>query len=518
MSSEKSGADVNLPDVAIRVSNVSKHYLMFERPEDRFKQMVVPRLERLIGRPPRRYFRDFAALSGVSFEIGRGETVGIIGRNGSGKSTLLQIICGTLQPTSGTVEVNGRVAALLELGAGFNPEFTGRENVFLNASILGVPRKEMEWRFDDIARFADIGPFIDQPVKTYSSGMYVRLAFAVAINVDPDILVVDEALSVGDEAFQRKCFARIEDIKDKGGTILFVSHGASTIIQLCTRAILIDGGEKILEGMPKAVVSQYQRLANASSTGAAEIRAAILTRNTNVEAVHVSGGDLPKSGADGSRSVEMAAIDIDTKFDPSVAEPEAGKYETYIAQEAAVGSQNENGLADYFDANLVSKSTVVLEERGARIRDVKITTLHGHSANVLRLGKRYIFKYAVDFSVDATNVGFGMWIRTVDGLGLAGVQSINSPSQRTPKVAEGETIHVSVEFSCLSLPGAYFFTCGVFGTVGLEQIVMHRVIDAVMSRTAPEADLIAIGRIDLGADLRLTREDPPVSLQSRPDF
>src|SRR5262245_22220073 len=208
-------------DVAIRIRDVDKHYLIFARPEDRLKQMLVPRLQRLACRAQSRYYRDFAALTGVSFDIKRGETVGIVGRNGSGKSTLLQIVCGTLRPTHGTVEVNGRIAALLELGAGFNPEFTGRENVYLNAAILGLSRAEIDERFQSIADFADIGEFIEQPVKTYSSGMYVRLAFATAINVDPDILVVDEALAVGDEAFQRKCYARIEAIKEKGGTILF---------------------------------------------------------------------------------------------------------------------------------------------------------------------------------------------------------------------------------------------------------------------------------------------------------
>jgi lipopolysaccharide transport system ATP-binding protein len=239
---------MSFDETAIRINGVSKHYLMFERPEDRLKQMIVPRLQRLAGRPPRQYFRDFAALNGISFEVKRGETVGIIGRNGCGKSTLLQVICGTLPPTSGRVEVNGRIAALLELGSGFNPEFTGRENVYLNAAILGLSRRETEARFDAIARFADIGMFIDHPVKTYSSGMYMRLAFAVAINVDPDILVVDEALAVGDEAFSRKCYARIEEIKEKGATILFVSHSAQTVIQLCDRALLLDRGEKILEG------------------------------------------------------------------------------------------------------------------------------------------------------------------------------------------------------------------------------------------------------------------------------
>ncbi len=247
-------------DIAIQVKNISKHFLMFEKPEHRLKQMIVPKLQRLAGQQPKLYYRDFVAVNDVSFEVERGATVGIIGRNGSGKSTLLQMICGTLQPSHGSVLVNGRIAALLELGAGFNPEFTGRENVYMNAAILGLSRKETEERFEEIERFADIGIFIDQPVKSYSSGMYVRLAFAVAINVEPDILIVDEALAVGDEAFQRKCFARIEQIKENGATILFVSHGSQTIVQLCDRAILMDRGEVILDGVPKTVVNQYLRL------------------------------------------------------------------------------------------------------------------------------------------------------------------------------------------------------------------------------------------------------------------
>ncbi len=245
--------------IAISVRGVSKHYLMFDRPQDRMKQMVVPGLQRLFGREPRCYYRDFAALHDVSFEVRRGEAVGIIGRNGSGKSTLLQIICGILQPSAGEVRVGGRIAALLELGAGFNPDFTGRENVYLNAAILGIARAEVDARFDDIARFADIGHFIDQPVKTYSSGMYVRLAFATAVNVDPDILVVDEALAVGDEAFQRKCFARIEQMRARGATILFVSHSAQTVIQLCDRALWVERGQLLMDAAPKTVVDAYHR-------------------------------------------------------------------------------------------------------------------------------------------------------------------------------------------------------------------------------------------------------------------
>ncbi|MBZ9883165.1 ABC transporter ATP-binding protein [Mesorhizobium sp. CA10] len=490
-------------EVAISVKAVSKHHLMFDRPEDRLKQMVVPRLQRLVGHAPKRYYRDFAALADISLEVRRGETVGIIGRNGSGKSTLLQIICGTLQPTTGSVTVNGRVAALLELGAGFNPDFTGRENAYLNASILGLSRAEMDKRFGSIAAFADIGDFIEQPVKTYSSGMYVRLAFAVAINVDPDILVVDEALAVGDEAFSRKCFARIEQIKERGGTILFVSHAAQTIVQLCNRAVLLDSGEKIFEGTPKAVVSQYQRLANASPAGAAEIRAAIRALNADIDEGSASVQAFPKSDAGMAPPAEAITSDTESWFDVSTDMPQVNRHESRAAKDAP----NEDSLADYFDATLIPRSTVTLEERGAKIHDVRITTLHGNEVNVLRLGKRYVFQYSVDFSVDATSVGFGMWIRTVDGLGLAGVQSVNSRSQRTPKVVKGETVNVAIEFSCVTLPGAYFFTCGVFGTVGSEQIVMHRIIDVLMSRTAPETDVIAIGRIDLGASLRLARQE-----------
>ena len=207
-------------EIAIKVENLSKCYQIYAQPRDRLKQFVLPRLQRIAGKSPKQYFREFWALKDVSFEVKKGETVGIIGRNGSGKSTLLQMICGTLNPTGGTIQTNGRTAALLELGSGFNPEFTGRENVYLNGAVLGLTNDEIDNRFDDIASFADIGDFIEQPVKTYSSGMVVRLAFAVAVNVDPQILVVDEALSVGDELFQRKCYSRIETIKDKGATII----------------------------------------------------------------------------------------------------------------------------------------------------------------------------------------------------------------------------------------------------------------------------------------------------------
>ena len=226
-------------DIAIRVNNLSKRYEIYGAPRDRLKQFVLPRLRRIIGKSHKQYFDEFWALKDVSFEIKKGETVGIIGRNGSGKSTLLQMICGTLTPTSGSIQTNGRIAALLELGSGFNPEFTGRENVYLNASVLGLSTQEIDARFDDIATFADIGQFIEQPVKTYSSGMYVRLAFAVIAHVDADILIIDEALAVGDAFFQQKCMRFLRTFQNKRGTVLFVSHDTGSLLSLCDKAVLL---------------------------------------------------------------------------------------------------------------------------------------------------------------------------------------------------------------------------------------------------------------------------------------
>lgn len=235
-------------ETAIKVENLSKCYQIYDQPRDRLKQFLLPRLGRILGVPPKQYYREFWALRDVSFEIKKGETVGIIGRNGSGKSTLLQMICGTLSPTTGGITTQGRIAALLELGSGFNPEFTGRENIYMNASVLGLSKNEIDTRFDEIAAFSDIDDFIEQPVKTYSSGMYARLAFSIAINVDPEILIVDEALAVGDARFVAKCMRRIKDIQAQGASILFVSHDVGSVRTLCERAIWLNKGTLVEQG------------------------------------------------------------------------------------------------------------------------------------------------------------------------------------------------------------------------------------------------------------------------------
>lgn len=254
-------------DVAIKVEGVSKAYRIWQDPGARLIAPTIRSLARLFpkGSAPHRalvaraerYYRDFYALQDVSFEVRRGESVGIVGKNGSGKSTLLQIIVGTLTPTTGSVKVKGRVAALLELGSGFNPEFTGRENVFLNGAVLGLSRRQIEERFDDIAAFADIGDFINQPVKTYSSGMQVRLAFSLQMAVEPEILIVDEALAVGDAQFVAKCINRISDFIRKGHTLLFVSHEVGLVKQLTSRALFLDHGRQVSFGTTTEIVLAY---------------------------------------------------------------------------------------------------------------------------------------------------------------------------------------------------------------------------------------------------------------------
>lgn len=244
-------------NITINVDNVSKCYFIYDNPKYRLIGPIINKLRKVIGLQEKKYHKEHWALKNLSFDIYRGDSIGIVGKNGAGKSTLLQMLTGTLLPTSGDIKVNGRVAALLELGAGFNPEFTGQENIYMNASILGLSKEEINSRYDDIVSFADIGEFINQPVKTYSSGMYVRLAFAVAANIQPDILIIDEALAVGDIRFQLKCLKHMNALKENGTTILFVSHSPEQVKRFCNKALWIDGGCIRASGTANEVCDQY---------------------------------------------------------------------------------------------------------------------------------------------------------------------------------------------------------------------------------------------------------------------
>ncbi|MEQ8586978.1 MAG: ABC transporter ATP-binding protein [Thalassobaculaceae bacterium] len=436
-------SDVLLTDVpasagepAIVIRDVSKAFSIFRRPADRLLQMLS------MGRG--RYYDVFMALQGVSLTVNRGETVGIVGSNGSGKSTLLQVIAGLLQPNGGSVEVRGRPAALLELGAGFNPDFTGRENIYLNAAILGLTQEEIDARFDSIVAFSGLAEFIDRAVNTYSSGMYVRLAFSIAVSVDPDILIVDEALAVGDEGFQRKCLARIEAMRDAGATILFVSHAMGMITQLCDRAILMDQGEVLIDGEPKEVASNYYRLTHAPGNDRERIRAEILGRAA-------------------PRPQERA-------------EPEI-----------------ESGL----DETFVSESRVEHGGNGATIRDARIETVNGQRVNLLARGRSYVLRYTVAFDGPCRKVRFATLFKTKTGVEVGG-RATQRLGDDLPDFDAGDSVSVAFEFTCNLMPGTYFANTGVNGLVDGDRQSLHRILDALMFQVLPDSDDSVVGIVDLG--------------------
>lgn len=441
-------------EVAISAKGVGKTYPIYDKPHHRLFELIVP------GARGGRYRTEFHALKDIDLEICKGQTVGIVGRNGSGKSTLLQILCGTLAPTTGSVEVSGRLAALLELGAGFNPEFTGLENVYLNATILGMDRPAIDAQLDAILAFADIGDFIHQPVKNYSSGMYVRLAFAVAINVMPDILVVDEALSVGDEAFQRKCFARIEQIRDAGATVLFVSHSAATVVDLCDRAILLDAGEVLATGTPKRVVSLYQKLIFAPAEKRGDLR----------EVIRASG------------------------MSPSGAQELPGSASDREARDAAA-----DAVRAWYDPHLQPAASIAYEHQGAVIEDPHLRTPDGRRVNMLVHGEEYIYGYRVEAKRMLARVRCGMMIRTTTGIEIAGAAT--DPSlQHMQLVPAGAIVNVSFRFRCLLNPGTYFLNAGCLADTGGMEEYIDRRIDVAMFRVMPDRGIRATALVDLTVD------------------
>jgi homopolymeric O-antigen transport system ATP-binding protein len=455
LGSRKPGRDLPMSsdNIAIIVENVSKRYELYKAPRDQLKQFILPKLKRLTFKKPKQYFSEFWALKNITFKVRKGESIGIIGRNGSGKSTLLEIIAGTLTPTTGTVTIHGRIAALLELGTGFNPDFTGRENVFMNAAILGLRNEEIIRRFDNIVAFADIGAFIEQPVKSYSSGMVVRLAFSVAINVDPNILIIDEALSVGDELFQRKCFSRIENLRSKGVTILFVSHSHSAIIELCDRAILLDAGEKLAIGAPKQIVGRYQKL----------LYAPMENKNTIREQI---------------RRVDECSLEA--------------------VDSIGIEKQQQNTLdfQEGFDPNLSPSSTIVYESSGAYIESPVVLNLGGEEVNNLLCGKDYIFAYKVIFTKNANNVSFGMLLKTISGVEIGGGRSAKSSDHRLMCVQDGDQYRVEFRFHCSLNPGIYFLNAGVVGVAGNVNGYLHRILDSVCIRVIGPSNGFSNGIVD----------------------
>jgi lipopolysaccharide transport system ATP-binding protein len=432
---------VTSSESSIIVEGVSKCFHIFDKPGDRLRQMLHRK---------RKYYREFWALRDISFRVERGETVGIVGRNGSGKSTLLQMICGTLATTTGAIQVKGRVGALLELGSGFNPEFTGRENVYMSAAILGLSREETAHRFDDIVAFADLAAFIDQPVKTYSSGMAVRLAFAVQSQVDPDILIVDEALAVGDARFQARCFDRLKRLKESGTSILLVTHSSDQIVNHCSRAILLDSGHLMMQDEPRAVVNRYMDLLFGRDREAAE--------QSSPELI-VSG--TTEHGTD--------------RLPLSLSEDVFAEKAAYNHHEYRWG----DGAASILDFSLEAD---------------------GHpDPRFVTSGQSMRLRVAVRFNRDIVRPIFGVTIKTKEGITVAGTNSelLSSEVHTHGLGAAGTGVVAEMDFKCTLATGDYFISVGVASRAE-ENIVPHdRRYDAVHFSVAPALHFYGLADLDM---------------------
>ena len=395
---------------ALAVSGLRKIYKIYNRPMDRIKELYSVR--------GRNYHHEFTALENIAFEVFRGETIGIIGPNGSGKSTLLEIIAGTLSATSGTVTRQGTVSALLELGAGFNPRFTGRENVYLNASILGIPKHSLEAKLDELFQFADIGEFIDHPVSTYSSGMYVRLAFATAVSSDPDILIVDEALAVGDIRFQRKCYRRFQEMQASGKTILFVSHSVELIQNHCSRAIFLNLGHIEAIGEPKVVIQAYLE--------------------------HLFGSEIQQSREVDNSEVARAVDHTDTATSSSrVVSGSSGLDQDHCTQRRSY-NPNEYRWGD----------------RRAVIIDYQLRSNSGNDQVVFESGEKLELMVHVRFFEELTDLIYGCTVKTVDGQTVYGTNT----RQHALDISHGEagsTVVIRFQFDLNVVPGEYFISLGV---------------------------------------------------------
>ena len=428
----------NSPSVV--VEGVSKVYPMWNSPLGNVVGLVAPRL----CRPS----REFRALDGVSMSIARGEAVGIIGHNGSGKSTLLQVISGILTPTEGVVHTEGTISALLELGSGFNPEFTGRENAYLYGMILGLDAETMDDRMDSIIAFSELGEVVDQPVKQYSSGMVMRLAFSVAASVDPEILIVDEALAVGDAPFQVKCFDRIREIKERGTTVIVVSHSTQIMVELCDRCFLLDHGRLLANGTPKWICSVYLQLMFAPEAEKARIRRQI----------------------------------------------EAGEIET----------AETNGEQDEVDAAGSLNDEVQYASRGARIDNVRLLDSKGVPTGALIRGEDYAVAYEVRFDVDASSIRFATLLKTLRGVEIGGL-GFGEETADTHSFQAGEIVAVRFRFRCRLAPGSYTLNAGVNARVDGERHSLHRRMNATVFEVIAMDGRQVTGLVDFGLEPTVER-------------
>jgi lipopolysaccharide transport system ATP-binding protein len=436
---------MNNVEIAIRVEKVGKYFKMYQRKRDIIRQIIVNKAE---------YFQRKEALKSISFELKRGESLGIVGRNGSGKSTLLQIICQTLKQSYGEVEVNGKVGALLELGSGFNPEFTGRENVYINGILLGLSKKEVEERLNDIIDFAEIGEFIDQPIKTYSSGMIVRLAFAVLANSEADVLIIDEALAVGDAYFTQKCMRYIQRFR-KTGSLLFVSHDANAILGLCDRAILIDNGIQKLVGSPKEVMEEYTK------------------------EIHKSNIDKSISTSREDQNINESK-DIDTKN--IIADEYSQKWIDYRSK-----AINKSSLANIINIEKFDKIDIQKESYGGKEMQIVSTNIvniesNEKELNYIKGGEMVRITITAKAKNNISNIIAGFILKNKQGLNILGDNTLNNMIEGDEtNFMKGEIMKANFVFTMpLLAAGEYSITSSI-ATGSLEQHnILHWVNDSLI--------------------------------------
>ena len=424
---------------AVEVDSVGKEYKIYDKPKDRLLDGLP------YFRSKKQRFRIFRALGGITFKLEKGKTLGIVGKNGSGKSTLLQILCGTLNHTEGSYSVSGRIGALLELGSGFNPEFTGLENIFINASILGLSRQETNARLEKILAFADIGEFVNQPVKTYSSGMVVRLAFAVQAHSDPQVLIVDEALAVGDELFQKKCYQHLEGLKEQGVSIILVTHSCPQINQQCDEAMLLHKGRCVAQGKPQEVTFLYQQLMNEPDD--AWDRAASEYLTSKKETKNMKYDNLQTSTDVGQASQAHAGITRGIQHQPEA----------------------------WLDANLKSKSAITYPTHGATIKGAEILWQNDRTVNNLLFRNRFTVRVFYSFETSFTNVIFTCSLSSHTGGQITG-QSLPSNEGERVDVTEGQEFWIDFCFEGRLWPGFYFVSAGI-SSPDCKHRFIHRAID-----------------------------------------
>lgn len=470
-----------MQNIAIRLRNISKAYKLYPNKQARLKEALNP-----FGK---KYHRNFMALQNIDLDIPKGTILGILGKNGAGKSTLLQVISSILTPTSGTVQVNGRIVALHHLGAGFHQEYTGLQNIYFYGAVMGLSREEMRKKEEAIIDFAELGEFIHQPLKTYSSGMKARLAFAVATEIDPDILILDEVLSVGDELFRRKCFARMEQFFKGGKTVLFVSHTLSSVSQICSHAILLDRGEIILDGSTKLVTTYYQNYLFTKKENIEQFRNEIIELNAN-------------KGL--KESLSQKSVAYENAF--SLNNAANDKKET-VNKEMAVTSKSatEDTLGDSnpFEAyipNFKPKTTRIVKNSDVSISDVEICSLNGQKVNVLVMNEEYIIKYKFSFDSCEKEVFFAYSITNEKGLFIV---NCNTRSYPLDIVTKGDRYLIEWHFSCLLMPGIYYLTIGSGSQATNE--AFYQITDALAFKVVSPFKLTYGGLVSLYKKPTITR-------------